>query len=172
MLHQHPRETLHALLLVQRVIANQDQSHGWLPPQFHPLRPATLRANARPGPRPLAFSPDPGTPPRTHPLPRGRAPTASSQGVPQIANIVEGGGQTPVLPPDELYRLGFMMAIYPTTVLFRVARTIEKALADLKTGNAMSGDSVDFTAFKDITRYGDWARIDDTHKPPERSEPR
>jgi len=94
------------------------------------------------------------------------------QGVPQIANIVEGGGQTPVLPPDELYRLGFMMITYPTTVLFRVARTIEKALADLKTGNAMSsGDSVDFSAFKDITGYNNWARIDDEYKPAGRSEP-
>ena len=93
------------------------------------------------------------------------------QGVPQIANIVEGGGQTPVLPPDELYRLGFMMITYPTTVLFRVARTIEKALADLKTGNAMSsGDSVDFSAFKDITGYNNWARIDDEYKPARRSE--
>ena len=59
------------------------------------------------------------------------------QGVPQIANIVEGGGQTPVLPPDELYRLGFKMVAYPTTVLFRVARTIETALAELKFGKAI-----------------------------------
>lgn len=88
------------------------------------------------------------------------------QGVPQIANIVEGGGQTPVLPPDELFRLGFQMVTYPTTVLFRVARTIEKALADLKTGQAMGGgDAVDFSAFKDITGYSDWARIDEEYKP-------
>jgi 2-methylisocitrate lyase-like PEP mutase family enzyme len=88
------------------------------------------------------------------------------QGVPQIANIVEGGGQTPVLPPDELFRLGFQMVTYPTTVLFRVARTIEKALADLKTGKAMGGgDAVDFSGFKDITGYSDWARIDEEYKP-------
>src|SRR5205823_334917 len=31
------------------------------------------------------------------------------QGVPQIANMLEGGGRTPVLPPHELYRLGFAM---------------------------------------------------------------
>ena len=29
------------------------------------------------------------------------------QGVPQLANMVEGGGQTPILPPAELRRLGF-----------------------------------------------------------------
>jgi 2-methylisocitrate lyase-like PEP mutase family enzyme len=87
------------------------------------------------------------------------------QGVPQIANIVEGGGQTPVLPPGELYRLGFKMLLYPTTVLFRVARTIETALAGIKQGQAMDrGDGVDFAKFKDITGYNDWARIDDQYK--------
>src|SRR6266508_3001766 len=35
--------------------------------------------------------------------------------------------------PHELYRLGFAMIAYPTTLIFRVARTLEAALADLKT---------------------------------------
>jgi 2-methylisocitrate lyase-like PEP mutase family enzyme len=88
------------------------------------------------------------------------------QGVPQIANMVEGGGQTPVLPPTELYRLGFVMVTYPTTLLFRVARTIEKALADLKAGRALQdGDSVDFAAFKDITGYQKWSRIEGEYRP-------
>lgn len=83
------------------------------------------------------------------------------QGVPQIANMVENGGQTPVLPPSELYRLGFNMVAYPTTILFRIARTIEKALADLKAGRpAGPSDMVDFAGFKDITGYADWARIE------------
>src|SRR5262249_57417135 len=56
------------------------------------------------------------------------------QGVPQLANMVEGGGRPPVLPPEELYRLGFAMVAYPTTLIFRVARAIETALADLKDG--------------------------------------
>ena len=56
------------------------------------------------------------------------------QGVPQLANMVEGGGRTPVLPPRELYRLGFAMVAYPTSLIFRVARAIENALADLKHG--------------------------------------
>jgi 2-methylisocitrate lyase-like PEP mutase family enzyme len=86
------------------------------------------------------------------------------QGVPQLANVLEGGGQTPVLPPDELHRLGFAMVAYPTTVLFRVARSIERALADLRTGRAMGGEGVDFAGFKDITGYKDWARIEDQYR--------
>jgi 2-methylisocitrate lyase-like PEP mutase family enzyme len=82
----------------------------------------------------------------------------SFQGVPQLANMVEGGGRTPVLPPQELYRLGFAMVAYPTSLIFRVARTIEKALADLKTGRlAIESEGVDFETFKDIAGLARWA---------------
>lgn len=90
---------------------------------------------------------------------------AAFQGVPQIANMLEGGGQTPVLPPKELKALGFAMAAYPTTLIFRVARTIERALEDIKAGKAITGnDGVNFTEFKDITDYEKWARIEDTYR--------
>ena len=83
------------------------------------------------------------------------------QGVPQIANMVEGGGRTPVLPADELFRLGFAMVAYPTTLIFRVARAIEDALADLKAGRSgNSNDSVGFEAFKEITGLERWAAIE------------
>jgi 2-methylisocitrate lyase-like PEP mutase family enzyme len=82
----------------------------------------------------------------------------SFQGVPQLANMVEGGGRTPVLPPQELYRLGFAMVAYPTSLIFRVARTIEKALADLKAGRlAIESEGVDFEAFEDIAGFARWA---------------
>jgi 2-methylisocitrate lyase-like PEP mutase family enzyme len=91
---------------------------------------------------------------------------AAFKGVPQIANMLEGGGQTPVLPPAELKAMGFAMAAYPTTLIFRVARTIVRALADIKAGKAIAGsDGVDFAEFKDITNYGEWARIEDEYKP-------
>ena len=90
----------------------------------------------------------------------------SFQGVGQMANMVEGGGQTPVLPPDELYRLGFNMVAYPTTLIFRVARTIEKALADMKAGKpADAGQAVDFAGFKDITGFAEWTRIEESYAP-------
>jgi 2-methylisocitrate lyase-like PEP mutase family enzyme len=83
------------------------------------------------------------------------------QGVPQIANMVEGGGRTPVLAADELFRLGFAMVAYPTSLIFRVARAIENALADLKAGRpAGINDSVDFEGFKEITGLKRWADIE------------
>jgi len=82
-------------------------------------------------------------------------------GVPQLANMVEGGGRTPVLAPQELYRLGFAMVAYPTSLIFRVARAMEQALADLKLGKpAAANDSVDFESFKDITRLERWADVE------------
>ena len=83
------------------------------------------------------------------------------QGVPQIANMLEGGGRTPLLSPRELYRLGFAMVAYPTSLIYRVARTIENALADLKAGTlAIENEGVDFETFKDITGYAGWAEIE------------
>src|SRR6266700_3605740 len=82
-------------------------------------------------------------------------------GVPQLANMVEGGGRTPVLAPQELYRLGFAMVAYPTSLIFRVARAMEQALADLKLGKpAAANDSVDFESFKDITGLERWADVE------------
>ena len=63
-----------------------------------------------------------------------------------------------------LRKLGFNMVAYPTTILFRVARTIERSLANIKAGKPMDADAVDFKDFKDITGFSDWARIEDTYK--------
>jgi 2-methylisocitrate lyase-like PEP mutase family enzyme len=81
--------------------------------------------------------------------------------VPQMANMLEGG-RTPLVPPAELFRLGFAMVAYPTSLIFRVTRTIEKALADLKAGHlTLDGEGVGFEAFKDIVGFKPWADTED-----------
>jgi 2-methylisocitrate lyase-like PEP mutase family enzyme len=88
------------------------------------------------------------------------------KGVPQMANMLEGG-RTPMLPPAELFRLGFAMVAYPTSLIFRVARTIERALADLKAGTlAIENEGVDFETFKDITGFRRWAEIEERSSAP------
>src|SRR5713226_7615128 len=83
------------------------------------------------------------------------------QGVPQLANMLEGGGRTPVLPPEELARLGFAMIAYPTSLIFCVARAMERALADLKHGRLAGHDeAVDFETFKDITALAHWIEVE------------
>src|SRR5581483_7908080 len=79
------------------------------------------------------------------------------KGVPLLANMLEGG-RTPLLAPTELFRLGYSMIAYPTTLIFRGARTIETALADLKSGTlTLSSEGVDFEQFKDIVGFAEWA---------------
>ncbi|MBI3453610.1 MAG: isocitrate lyase/phosphoenolpyruvate mutase family protein, partial [Rhodospirillales bacterium] len=83
------------------------------------------------------------------------------RGVPQIANMLEGG-RTPMLTPAELYAMGFAMIAYPTTLILRVARTIEKALDDLLHGRLnLADEGIGFDEFKSITDYERWARIEE-----------
>ena len=35
-------------------------------------------------------------------------------------SVLENGGKTPWLPPDELGDMGYTMLLYPTTILFRL----------------------------------------------------
>ena len=87
-----------------------------------------------------------------------RAVGRAFQGVPQLANMLEGG-RTPLLPPRELKAMGFAMIAYPTTLIFRVARTVERALADLAAGRlALEGEGVDFAQFKAIVGFDEWAK--------------
>ena len=56
------------------------------------------------------------------------------------------------------------MVAYPTTLIFRVARTVEKTLADMRSGKpAADNEAVNFTDFKDITGFAEWAKVDETY---------
>ena len=81
--------------------------------------------------------------------------------VPQMANMLEGG-RTPLLTPAELRAMGFAMVAYPTSLIFRVAHTLEKALADMKAGTlSLEGEGVGFETFKRIVGYDEWAEVED-----------
>ncbi len=83
------------------------------------------------------------------------------KGVPKIVNMLEGGGKTPILPPEDLHALGFAMVLYPTSILFRVTRAIERAVADLKAGTLLvKEESVDFREFEQIVGLEDWQELE------------
>jgi len=85
----------------------------------------------------------------------------SFQGVPQLANMLVGGGRTPILPPAELARLGFAMVAYPTSLIFAVAHAMEKTLAELREGRLASAEQpLSFEQFKDITGLAHWGEIE------------
>ena len=78
--------------------------------------------------------------------------------------MVEGGGQTPVLPPDELKAIGFTMVAYPTTILSVSRAPSRNRSPTSKPASRWTQDAVDFKGFKDITGFNEWARIEDTYK--------
>src|SRR5436190_1478291 len=83
------------------------------------------------------------------------------RGTPLVTTILEGGGETPWVPPKELYEIGFSMILYPTTILFRLTKAIQRALADLKAGRQMpEKDSVSMREFETIVDLPFWAVIE------------
>ena len=54
------------------------------------------------------------------------------------------------------------MLLYPTTVIFRVTRAIQKAVEDLKAGRPMPTDeSVTFKEYEDMLGLPQWAALED-----------
>jgi 2-methylisocitrate lyase-like PEP mutase family enzyme len=83
------------------------------------------------------------------------------KGEPLAVSILEGGGKTPWLPPDEMHAMGFNMLLYPTTLLFRQTKAIQCSLADLKAGRPISEqDSVTMMQFEKLVDIAYWKSIE------------
>jgi 2-methylisocitrate lyase-like PEP mutase family enzyme len=71
------------------------------------------------------------------------------------------GGKTPILKPSELYAMGFNIVIYGITLLLRITRTMQLALADLKSGRLeLVGSGVSFDDYMRIVGLGRWSAIE------------
>jgi 2-methylisocitrate lyase-like PEP mutase family enzyme len=85
-------------------------------------------------------------------------------GVPLAISILEGGGTTPVLSPDKYHEMGFTMLLYPTSVLFRIARATQQAMQDLLDGVPMSErDACTMKEFEDIVDLKRWISIETSY---------
>ncbi|HVH85664.1 MAG TPA: isocitrate lyase/PEP mutase family protein, partial [Terriglobales bacterium] len=83
------------------------------------------------------------------------------KGVHKVVNVFEGGGKSPWMSPKQLEDLGFTMALYPTTVLFRVTHAIQDALATLRAGKKMdSTHAVSMKEFELIVELPQWALVE------------
>jgi len=71
---------------------------------------------------------------------------------PNVANMIEGG-RTPVLPKEELARLGFHLILYPLAGLFAAARSIEFMYQKLLADSTTAGEEhrlMTFPEFNDL----------------------
>ena len=53
-------------------------------------------------------------------------------GVPKMANMLEGGGSTPICTPQELEDMGFSIVAYPLSLLAVSVNAMERALREIK----------------------------------------
>jgi 2-methylisocitrate lyase-like PEP mutase family enzyme len=81
--------------------------------------------------------------------------------VPLATSILEEGGKTPWLSPKELGSMGYSMILYPTTVIFQVVHTIQRALDHLKQGKPIHGSSVNMDEFMQIVDLPYWKSIEE-----------
>lgn len=88
------------------------------------------------------------------------------RGTPLAVSILEGGGKTPFIPPADMHKIGFNMLLYPTTLIFRQTRAIQRALADLKQRKPMpKDDSVSMLEFEKIVDIVYWKSIEQSAVP-------
>ena len=83
------------------------------------------------------------------------------KGTPLATTLMEGGGQLPWLPPEEIHGYGFPMILFPTTILFQITKACERALATLRAGKPMAAaNAVTLDTFEEIVGMPGWQRIE------------
>jgi 2-methylisocitrate lyase-like PEP mutase family enzyme len=76
-------------------------------------------------------------------------------------SVLENGGKTPWLAPEEFGDMGYTMILYPTTILFRAARALQRAAEDLRAGKPLDkNESVDMDEFLKIVELEHWQAIE------------
>jgi 2-methylisocitrate lyase-like PEP mutase family enzyme len=83
------------------------------------------------------------------------------KGTPLATSVLENGGKTPWLSPKEFGDLGFSMVLFPTTILFRATRAIQRAAENLRAGKPLEKDNaVDMKTFQKIVDLPYWQDIE------------
>ena len=81
-------------------------------------------------------------------------------------SVLENGGKTPWLPPDEFAEMGFTMVLYPTTLLFRATYAIRRAAEDLRAGKPLDKErAVDMDEFEEVVELRHWQEIEKRFQP-------
>ncbi|XP_077240784.1 uncharacterized protein LOC143881550 [Tasmannia lanceolata] len=74
--------------------------------------------------------------------------------LPKMANMVEGGGKTPILNPIELEEIGFKIVIYPLSLIGVSIQAMQDALAAIKGGRLPPpGTLPSFEEIKEIVGF-------------------
>lgn len=86
---------------------------------------------------------------------------AIAPGVPKMANMLEGGGKTPILTPAELEEIGFSLVVYPLSLIGVAMRAMEDALLAIKGGGVPPPSSLpSFQEIKDTLGFNRYYQED------------
>ncbi|MGB1109509.1 MAG: isocitrate lyase/PEP mutase family protein [Gammaproteobacteria bacterium] len=69
-----------------------------------------------------------------------------------MANMIEGG-RTPILPPDELYDMGFKISVFPLTLVNASIKAMMETLTLMKSGEDHTNKVLDFEPLKEVVGF-------------------
>jgi 2-methylisocitrate lyase-like PEP mutase family enzyme len=82
----------------------------------------------------------------------------------QVANPL-AGGVSPILRPEEYFRLGFKILPYGIDLILRVTRTLQVALEDMRSGNfALMGTGATLHEYLSVVGFEEWRRIEGRYR--------
>ena len=87
----------------------------------------------------------------------------------QVANPL-AGGVSPILRPEEYFRLGFKILPYGIDLILRVTRTMQLALEDMRSGKfALMGTGATLQEYLSVVGFEEWTRIEGNYRAAESS---
>ncbi|KAI0528915.1 hypothetical protein KFK09_001459 [Dendrobium nobile] len=85
--------------------------------------------------------------------------------IPKLANMLEGGGKTPVLSPAELQEIGYKLVGYPLSLIGVSIRAMEDALVALKGGRIPPPGSLPtFEEIKETVGFNEYYKEEERYK--------
>jgi methylisocitrate lyase len=86
---------------------------------------------------------------------------AHFRGCPLATSVLENGGKTPFLAPEEFGDLGYAMVLYPTTLLFSAAAAIRDAAERLRAGRPLrKARAVNMVTYQRIVDLPYWQKME------------
>jgi len=81
-----------------------------------------------------------------------------------VANPL-AGGVSPILRPEEYYRLGFKILPYGIDLILRVTRAMQEALEDMRSGRfKQAGSGASLQEYLEIVGFDGWTRVEDRYR--------
>ena len=82
----------------------------------------------------------------------------------QVANPL-AGGVSPILRPEEYFRLGFKILPYGIDLILRVTRAMQDALEDMRSGRfALPGTGATLQEYLSVVGFDEWTRIEGSYR--------